>query len=109
MNWYKFSRISTETYFDIGFNRENDIKNQDIRLWVWIKGKLVTAPIKNKDDTHGIFSFIDTLDNMYRGRFQNKTVTIVKPIGIASFLRIPNILLNLLYEEFGDDIKIIEE
>jgi len=109
MNWYGFLKTSTKTYFDTGFIGNNTIENKDIYLWIWVKGRLVTTPVKNKEDTHGIFSFIDTLDNIYRGRFQDNIVTIIKPVGIASFLKIPNILLNLLYEEFGDNIKIIEE
>lgn len=106
MNWY-FLNKQSESYFDIGFSDTSKSK-----LWIWMGDYLSVADLKDKQDTHGIFSFIegDNLSSFYRGRFEldKKIVSLVKPVGIKSFLDIPDALLNSLYEKFGYDLKIIE-
>ena len=109
MNWYSNSIKTSQTYFDVGFSTTLESK-----LWIWLKDHLSVADIKEKEDTHGLFSFIggDSLSGFYRGRFEDgengKIVSVVKPIGVRNFLDIPESLLNSLYNEFGYDIKIVE-
>jgi len=99
MNWYKKAQKS---YLDIGRYLETNCA-----LWAWIDGKFL---IHNNCDTDHFKIWPDLEDNDYRGRFEidengQKNVSVVNPFQGRD---LPNKLYSLLYDEFGDDIRILE-
>lgn len=127
MNWYRTAQQIYETdqhkidYMDIGHNqwkKDHGYKNientNDIEeyLWMIIDGTLHVSP-SNK--SHGGTGDIE-IDRkfwqngtIWKGRFSNsdgkKIISISGPPS-SGFREIPSVILNMLYDRFGNDINI---
>jgi len=100
MSWYKKAKKEFENYWEIGHNQNNMI------LWVYRNGKLLTHPAIKGDTAH-LDVWPDITDDNYRGRFDinNKYTSLFNPYEGRP---IPNSILGLLYDKFGNDIEIME-
>jgi len=131
MNWYKIAQKIIEydkhrlPYVSLGHDQyrnryrykdeENQIPNSELPeeyIWVINNGILYKedgfeAHWNNRNE-----KFIEKLRTaQWKGRFQNKNekkiLSVVSLMGTSSNYRpIPNVILNILYDEFGKDVDI---
>jgi len=105
MNWYKKALKQIDNYYEVGYDRNG--KSTSCALWAWIDGKFLIH--KDCDAIHeDVWPELE--DNDYRGRFELdengwKNVSVVNPKQGQDF---PQPLYRLLYDNFGDDIRIVE-
>jgi hypothetical protein len=103
MNWYKKAQKHME-YQDIAH-----VYDKIYYIWVIMNGRLYVEPTWEEGTPADHYELWggDMEDSDYRGRFDphSKKLSIVNP---KEGRPIPNVILRMLYDKFGNDIKIYE-
>jgi len=86
-----------DNYLEVG-----NTNSKDCYMWARIKGRFLV----NKGCGRDHFQvWPELLDTDYRGRFEQRTVSVVNPFIMRD---LPNSLYRQIYDAFGDKVKIVE-